>query len=188
AEDEDEEMEEAEEMPEHEAQDKAPMSHRNLLAPGFEQEDTSTAASTPAAPAEDDEAMARRLQDEEFASGRPAKRRRLQSRRQATREASEEASTPADDSDAYAPPANDDGGRDANSMEPEEDDAVLETTPGIKKRKRKSAKARATKDPEGENEDLAGIDDGDEHVYQSRLQSWVRRRRAAREKVRAHKA
>ncbi|KAI7032775.1 hypothetical protein KC352_g47319, partial [Hortaea werneckii] len=35
AEDEDEEMEEAEEMPEHEAQDKAPMSHRNLLAPGF---------------------------------------------------------------------------------------------------------------------------------------------------------
>ncbi|RMY73878.1 hypothetical protein D0863_03601 [Hortaea werneckii] len=188
AEDEDEEMEEAEEMPEHEAQDKAPMSHRNLLAPGFEQEDTSTAASTPAAPAEDDEAMARRLQDEEFASGRPAKRRRLQSRRQATREASEEASTPADDSDAYAPPANDDGGRDANSMEPEEDDAVLETTPGIKKRKGKSAKARATKDPEGKNEDLAGIDDGDEHVYQSRLQSWVRRRRAAREKVRAHKA
>ncbi|KAI7035246.1 hypothetical protein KC352_g47060, partial [Hortaea werneckii] len=140
AEDEDEEMEEAEEMPEHEAQDKAPMSHRNLLAPGFEQEDTSTAASTPAAPAEDDETMARRLQDEEFASGRPAKRRRLQSRRQAAREASEEASTPADDSDA---------------MEPEEDDAVLETTPGIKKRKGRSAKARATKDIEGENEDLA---------------------------------
>ncbi|RMZ09092.1 hypothetical protein D0860_04376 [Hortaea werneckii] len=188
AEDEDEEMEEAEEMPEHEAQDKAPMSHRNLLAPGFEQEDTSTAASTPAAPAEDDETMARRLQDEEFAYGRPAKRRRLQSRRQAAREASEEASAPADDSDAYVPPTNDDGGRDANSMEPEEDDAVLETTPGIKKRKGRSAKARATKDPEGENEDLAGIDDGDEHVYQSRLQSWVRRRRAAREKVRAHKA
>ncbi|KAK3067792.1 DNA repair protein rhp26 [Teratosphaeriaceae sp. CCFEE 6253] len=173
------------------------MSHQHLLAPGFEpEEEGSTAPTTPAVDAEveDDEALARRLQDEEFASERPAKRRRLQSRRQ-TRAASEDASTPADDSDVYVPGITESGiaaiGESGDDGEPADEDVEgdfpLETTPGIKRRKGKAAKRKARVDEEAaaEVDDLAGIDDGDESVYQERLRSWVSRRRAAREKVKA---
>ncbi|KAK0904513.1 DNA repair protein rhp26 [Friedmanniomyces endolithicus] len=137
------------------------MSHRNLLAPGFDQEDASTAATTPAADVEDDAAMARRLQDEEFASERPAKRRRLQSRRQG-RAASAEVSSPPDDSDAYVSGL---------------------TEAGIAAIGKSVKRKLVDDDGEAEAEDVAGIDDGDEQVYQDRLESWVRRRRAARLKV-----
>ncbi|KAK0355812.1 DNA repair protein rhp26 [Friedmanniomyces endolithicus] len=167
------------------------MSHRNLLAPGFDQEDASTAATTPAADVEDDAAMARRLQDEEFASERPAKRRRLQSRRQG-RAASAEVSSPPDDSDAYVSGLTEAGiaaiGQSGDEDEPEDEDVEgdlpLGTTPGLKRRKGKSVKRKLVDDDgEAEAEDVAGIDDGDEQVYQDRLESWVRRRRAARLKV-----
>ncbi|TKA80547.1 hypothetical protein B0A55_02002 [Friedmanniomyces simplex] len=185
---------EAEDEPEagedHEAQAKL-MSHRNLLAPGFDQEDASTAATTPAADVEDDAALARRLQDEEFASERPAKRRRLQTRRQ-VRAASEDASSPPDDSDAFVPGLTEAGiaaiGESADEGEPEDEDVEgdlpLGTTPGNKRRKGKAAKRKVFDDDAAvEAEDLAGIDDGDERFYQDRLESWVRRRRAARLKV-----
>ncbi|KAK5133404.1 hypothetical protein LTR08_007743 [Meristemomyces frigidus] len=166
----------------------AQKSHRNLLAPGFAQEDVS-AATTPAVTTDDDEAFARRLQDEEFASERPAKRRRLQTRR-ATRATSGDASTPADDSDAYVAIINEqdlaaagESGDDGElGDEDAEGDFSLATTPGLKRKKGKSKKQRAVDDAEAEDEDLAGIDDGNEEVYQDRLKSWVRRRRAARQK------
>ncbi|KAF2167207.1 hypothetical protein M409DRAFT_66234 [Zasmidium cellare ATCC 36951] len=175
AEEEDEsgEMEEEDEAEETGGQAQ-PMSHRNLLAPGFDQEDTSAAGST-AGDTEDDAALARRLQDEEFASERPAKRRRLATRRQA-RGVSEEASPAADDSDAYVPGA-DAVHVSADDLD-EEDDAPLSTTPGIKRK----GKQKARRDADAEQEDLAGIDDGNEDVYQSRLQSWIERRRAARQR------
>ncbi|KAH9844917.1 SNF2 family N-terminal domain [Teratosphaeria destructans] len=177
------------EQPEPEVEEQGhPQSHRNLRAPGFEQDHVS-GTTTPAGAADDDEALARKLQEEEYASERPAKRRRLQSRRQA-RAVSEEPSSPADDSDAYVPPVDEPGlaaiGESADDREPDDEDAEgdfpLATTPGIKRRKGKSRKAAAV-DEAAAAEDLAGIDDGDEKFYQDRLQSWVRRRRAARQKV-----
>ena len=164
-----------------------PMSHQNLLAPGFDQDDASATAS-PAADPESDAALARRLQDEEFAWERPAKRRRLQTRRQ-VRAASEEAGTAADDSDVYVPErglaavgqSDDDGEREDEDAE---GDVPLATTPGIKKRKSRKQKAA---EEAAEAEDLAGIDDGNERAYQERLKSWTRRRRAARQKFQEQK-
>ncbi|KAM3421722.1 hypothetical protein BST61_g2103 [Cercospora zeina] len=50
-------------------------------------------------------------------------------------------------------------------------------------RKRKG-KRKAVQQADGEKEDFAGVDDGDEEVYQARLQSWTQRRRAARRRHR----
>ncbi|EMC92968.1 hypothetical protein BAUCODRAFT_42604, partial [Baudoinia panamericana UAMH 10762] len=144
----------------------APRSHRNLLAPGFDQ------------------------QEAKFASERPAKRRRLHTRRPARAE-SESGGSPAADSDAYVPDVDEDdiiaAGETGDDLEPEDEDAEgdfsLATTPGIKQ-KRKNKKEKAIEDAAAETEDLAGIDDGNETVYQERLKSWVRRRRAARVKFR----
>jgi DNA excision repair protein ERCC-6 len=161
-----------------------PVSHRNLLAPGFEQDDSSAAVST-AGDTDGDAELARRLQDEEFASsGRPTKRRRLQMREQ-TRAASEEASTPATgDSDAFVPAAVDEDSAVDAETGLVDDEEVLATTPGIKRKAKGRVKNfRAQEDEESDHEDLAGIDDGNEQVYQARLQSWIRRRRAARRKV-----
>ncbi|KAK4889423.1 DNA repair protein rhp26 [Elasticomyces elasticus] len=181
------------------------MSHRNLLAPGFEPEADSTAATTPQAAGtedeevvvvEDDEALARRLQDEEFASERPAKRRRVQQK--SRRAGEEDVSSPADDGeDAYIPGITEAGlaaiGASEDDGEAEDEDAEgdfpLGTTPGTKKRKGKQAKRKVVIDDDAvEVEDLAGIDDGDERVYKERLESWVRRRKAARQKVKAKTA
>jgi DNA excision repair protein ERCC-6 len=178
-EEDDDEEEEGGRLPEDDSV--GPKSHQYLLAPGFEDEDERPMPN--GSEVEDDEAMARRLQEEEFASERPAKRRRLQSNRQ-QKVTSAEPET-ADDSDMYVPNVDDDGlaaiGRSGDEEEPEDDegDFPLASTPGIK-RKQKGKQKAVEKD--AEQEDLAGIDDGNEGVYQARLQSWVKRRSAARER------
>lgn len=116
-----------------------PRSHRNLLAPGFET----------------DAELAQRLQDEEFASQRPAKRRRLESRKHQLTEITETSETPSGKS----------------QDEDTEADFIPDTTPPPER------SAQKTKTPE----DLTGIDDGNESVYQKRLNGWVTRRRAARD-------
>ena len=177
AEEDDEDVDE--EMPEEaDAQATGPKSHRNLLAPGFEQDDSANAST--AGDTDADAELARKLQDEEDATERPAKRRRLQSRRQA-REKSEPASSAAEESDAYVP--------ETGPVDLTEDDAHTDdvddmptSTPPPRKGKAKGKQKRAAQVAEDDQEDLAGIDDGNEQVYQARLQSWVRRRSAARRK------
>ncbi|KAM0721160.1 hypothetical protein Q7P37_003447 [Cladosporium fusiforme] len=179
AEEEDEEMPDEEEREESVAE---PRSHRNLLAPGFEPEDTSDATANTDTDAE----MARRLQEEEFASERPAKRRRLQSRHQA-RESSEAPSVAADDSDAaYAPEedirlAGQARASDESADEEASGDFALDTAPLPKPKGRKGKKVKAVQDA-ATQEDLAGIDDGNEAVYKKRLSSWVQRRSNARQR------
>lgn len=179
AEEEDEEMPDEAEPEEPVAE---PMSHRNLLAPGFEQEETSDTATTTDADAE----MARRLQEEEFASQRPAKRRRLQTRRPA-RDGSESPSAPADESDGVYVPEDDiraagrAGASDESEDEEAEGDFSLDTAPLPKRKGRKGKKEKAVQDASMQ-EDLAGIDDGNETVYKKRLNSWVHRRRTARQR------
>lgn len=180
-----------EEMPEDEEPEEPvpePRSHRNLLAPGFEPEDTTDAAANTDTDAE----IARRLQEEEFASERPAKRRRLQSRRQA-RESSEAPSPTGDDSDAaYAPEedirsAGHAGASDESMDEEAEGDFPLDTAPLPKPKGRKGKKAKAVQDTTTQ-EDIAGIDDGNESVYKKRLNSWVQRRSHARQRHKEQQA
>ncbi|KAF7188691.1 DNA repair protein rhp26 [Pseudocercospora fuligena] len=175
--------------------DVGPKSHQYLLAPGFDQEDTSAAPST-AGDTEDDAALARRLQDEEDAQECPAKRRRLTSRRH-TRATSEAASTVAEESDAaYVPGLDESGvaavGRSGDAGESEDDDAegdfTLATAPPVKRSRKGKQKQKAIDDAEDGQEDLAGIDDGNEQVYQARLQSWVERRSAARRRAKERRA
>ncbi|KAK5169669.1 DNA repair protein rhp26 [Saxophila tyrrhenica] len=177
--------EDVEAAEQEEAGKPGPVSHRNLLAPGFEQDDSSAAVNT-AGDTDGDAELARKLQDEEFAtSGRPTKRRRLQSTRQA-RAASEDTSTPAaDESDTFEPDPVDAGPASDEDAMPDGEE-VIATTPGIRRKgkgKRSATKRAAAEYEEEDQEDLAGIDDGNEQVYQARLQSWVRRRSAARRKA-----
>lgn len=181
----DDSMPEGADQGEHAAE---PMSHRNLLAPGFEAEDTSDSAAN----AESDAEIARRLQEEEYASERPAKRRRLQTRRQA-RETSEGPSGTADESDGVYVPEEDieAAGRDRASDESHDEDAegdfTLDTAPSLKRKGRKGKKEKAVESA-ATQEDLAGIDDGNETVYKKRLSSWVHRRSTTRARHRDQQA
>lgn len=208
-----------------------PVSHRNLRAPGFDQDESEDEVNTDAdaklaprlqdqekpgkrrrlpscqqareAPKEAKETaagldltdadakIARQLQAEEDASARPAKRRRLRTRRQA-QDASSDVETPADSADAaYTPEIDEDGlaaiGQSADELEEsdadaEEGDFALDTAPApTRKGKSQNKKAKAIAKAAKE-EDLAGIDDGNERVYQNRLESWVERRSAARKR------
>ncbi len=92
---------------------------------------------------------------------RPRKRRRLREEEAAS---SDEFTPAAAASGAETPDSFDDG---------ESDDIDLTARPSKTKRK------AATKDG-GDKEDLSGIDDGNEDVYQRRLNDWVERRSRAR--------
>lgn len=155
-----------------------PMSHRHLMAPGFMDVDTSDTASAT-----------------DFPSGRPTKRRRLQTKREARATSDVEAHTDADSvrddsEDAFMPDMTDQElaavgeSGDEEADEDADGDFSLDT-PG-RKRKPSSRKKRADLVIEQE-EDLAGVDDGDEQVYQARLRSWVKRRSEARRKALAKK-
>ena len=162
-------------------EDVAPVtrSHRNLLKPGFADD-------------EDQKAINEAL--EEFANERPAKRRRVQTRgeaQQGKKRVKAEKDSDAESADEYIPDLDEDGiaavGESADDDEPEDEDVEGDfplDTPGTKKRGRKGKqRAKAGVSATDDQEDLAGIDDGNEGVYQTRLQSWVDRRGAARRKA-----
>lgn len=67
----------------------------------------------------------------------------------------------------------------------EDEEYLTLDTPG-RKRKIGRSRKKVTSDT-GQVEDLTGLDDGNEKLYQSRLQSWVRRRSAARNKATARR-
>jgi len=156
-------------------------SHRNLLKPGFADDTT------------DDDQKAINEALEEFANERPTKRRRIQTRGEAQQIQSKKRVKTEDDSDAesaddYIPDMDEEGiaaiGESADEDEPEDEDVEGDfplDTPGIKKQGRKGKqRAKVGVSAADDQEDLAGIDDGNEGVYQSRLQSWIERRGAAR--------
>lgn len=102
--------------------------------------------------------------DEDFESDRPVKRRRIQAKKKAITE---------DGDSSY-----DEGSVDGeviSDLEDEEDDELPST---IGKQKRSSRKT--TTQVDDEIEDFRGVDDGNESVYQSRVQRWAVRRRRAR--------
>lgn len=143
------------------------LSHRNLLRPGFVD-----------AGSEDPN---REIPEEPV---RPTKKRRLQQGRVAfseTRGTKDAGGDAEGDSDDFLP---DDEGEesqgtaDLNEALSDSDDGQFDmpsTAP-----LRFSKKKRQYHHSQNLKEDLTGIDDGNEHLYQRRLQSWVARRSAAR--------
>lgn len=172
------EQDKDEKMPEEAAQ----RSHRNLMMPGF--------AEAAKSEVEDDE--------EEFAEERPAKRRRLQAKRSAKpleygdEDAEVEPVSAGDESeDDFVPDMDDKDlaaiGESADDDEPEDEDVDGDfplATSGNKRKKTGKTTSKKAAQTTDAAEDLAGIDDGNEKVYQSRLQSWVKRRSAARRQSR----
>ncbi|MCJ1306657.1 hypothetical protein MMC25_000300 [Agyrium rufum] len=170
------------------------LSHRNLLQPGFA--DDSGKGDT-----SDTDA------DEVYDSGRPKKRRKVQPKRVA------KATTAVDgeDTSALATPdsirkaSRDDSDTDASDFKPDmtdrqiaalgDSDAESETsdygehildTPATKS-ERKSKRNGDVK-TNVEQEDFTGLDDGNERIYQQRLEGWVRRRSEARRHARRRRA
>lgn len=158
---------------------KGPMSHRNLRRPGFMDDDLSD-SSSPARP----------LQQAE-------KRRKLQTKK-AARAQSVDVSG-ADSDDAYDP-----GLTDQQLATMDESDEVFaesvdddfEYSGSSRKRKAKKPVAKKKRQHSDEyededsvtvndEEDLEGLDDGNEAVYKNRLDSWIRRRSAARRRAKS---
>ena len=153
------------------------LSHRNLIRPGFvDDEEKETTFEVP----ED--------------SRRPKKRRRLQTEKlpagshtedsQQTADANGNAKTEAtsdDEGDIYVPEPDDHDMTalgDSGSDEESEDATFMDTTPPRRTGGKRKKKALV----ESENYDISGLDDGNERLYQNRLHSWVTRRGAARAK------
>ncbi|KAG9898823.1 hypothetical protein KCV05_g16730, partial [Aureobasidium melanogenum] len=172
------EEEEDEEMVDQELQADAQRSHRDLRMPGFAEDEKSE-------PEDEDE----------FPEERPAKRRRLQSKGKGKSTAGEDEdveleAAPEEEDDEYIPGMDDKQlaavGESNDEEEPEDEDVDGDFslgTSGTSKRKKGAKKVtKKAQQAADAHEDLAGIDDGNEKVYQARLQSWIRRRSAARRK------
>ena len=152
------------------------LSHRHLLQPGFVDETDSDPSFE--------------VLDE---SDRPKKRRRLQKRKPLAQDRVNLGKQPAatsyggadetssDDQDNYVPDLDDRGDvalgeSDGDDSEESGDSFVMDTTPP-----RRTGNMRGkNRNLERHKEDLSGLDDGNEKLYQNRLRSWVERRRAAR--------
>lgn len=151
------------------------LSHRNLLQPGFVDEMGSDASFE--------------VPDD---SDRPKKRRRLQKRKSLAQDRVNLGKQPApslngaadetsDDHDNYVPDLDDRGiaalgEYNDDSSDESEDAFVMDTTPP----RRNGNKRGKKRMEERQKEDLSGLDDGNERLYQKRLSSWVERRKAAR--------
>ena len=153
------------------------LSHRNLVQPGFRED-------------EDSDADLNAGED----TDRPRKRRRLQAQKSTSEKYATSASKARgkidenasvvsyeDEEDDYVPDADQEerpvmGGSEDRSSEEEDDLTFLCTTPP----RRAGNKRNQSNVVEGQKEDLTGLDDGNEKLYQNRLRSWVDRRSAAR--------
>jgi len=161
AEAEDENDEEMEEYVRAESISQGPVSHRNLMKPGFmdEEEDENGASLTAALPIR-----------------RPAKRRRIGSSHEVAAspggQSSVMESSEVEESDDDYNPEMDDRqlaavGESEEELKDMDEDHLLET-PACK-RKQNGKKSKVTKLGEEEKMDLAGVDDGNEKVYESRM-------------------
>ncbi|ORY14273.1 DNA repair and recombination protein RAD26 [Clohesyomyces aquaticus] len=153
---------EVEEMVEEQLHDdvtKGPVSHRNLMKPGFRDADADAESSSEAPSPQT----------------RPAKRRRVMA---AGDVSSGFESATADSEDAFSP------GLDHRQLDSEEvsgDDEYDDED--IIDRKRKAGGKNTNKSAAKQKDDFVDLDDGNENVYQSRVQSWKRDRAAARRKA-----
>lgn len=144
--------------------DRSAVSHRNLVRPGFDFDHEST--------------------DTSIAQTRPSKRRKLEGDARRKKAAIKQ-----EDSDSIAADEgieiSEDNDESADYVASEDQESLLgdeeEFFPDGKPERPLAHKKG--KKPGDEMEDFSGLDDGDERLYQSRLQSWVSRRSAARKRA-----
>ena len=158
---------EEEQVTEIQLQEEGPRSHRILHQPGFVEDDDT--ASIPLS-ADD--------------SPRPIKRRRLQdgSSRSTSPQAQKDSDGYVSEGSAYNPQKKESGSASDSAPIDElvsDSDEYLQTRPPPGRKRHQEAKIGSGK------ESLNGLDDGNEKVYQARLESWTHRRRAARQRARA---
>jgi len=155
---------------------KGPVSHQNLMKPGFDAPESTSESELS-------------LKD-----SRPKKRQRTEQGLGASgsEDLSSDLPTPGDESDdAYTPDVNDRqlaslGDSEADSVEYFSDEDYKDETVGRKRKasvKKTKQKAHAGRYAEVE-EDLAGVDDGREKVYRDRIRAWIEKRSAARRRAR----
>ncbi|KAL8762611.1 MAG: hypothetical protein Q9184_001412 [Pyrenodesmia sp. 2 TL-2023] len=162
------------------------LSHRNLLQPGFEDYEPNNVTS-----------------DVPETHDRPSKRRRVVRPVEAApssaigdgspaRIKNEHTSSDLNDIDEYVPET-DDGDLAAlvesdqlSVAHSDSADSQLATTPPRRKRVRQALQKQGSLHPR--QEDLSGLDDGNEKLYQQRLKSWVSRRSTARKIAMGKKA
>ena len=174
------ELEESEAEPNFEGSpDKELLSHRNLVQPGFQDDNDSDAS---------------------FGASKEAKRPQKRRRIQVKRALAEKNETLAQDAtskggkaysdvsskeeDAYVP----DGDHEATksddteiqSSEDGEDLDFANTSPAPRRAKKRKGRESTI---DSQREDLTGLDDGNEKLYQARLNRWIKRRSAARRKI-----
>ncbi|RDW67192.1 DNA-dependent ATPase RAD26 [Aspergillus mulundensis] len=140
------------------------VSHRNLLRPDFGFDETSESSVA-----------------EEPSAERPVKKRKLEKRRQPKK-----VSIKAEDSDLDMEAPSDghvseDQDDSASYVEYKEEESSSEDDNDFLTAE-KPVHAKKTKSSD-DVEDLSGLDDGNEKLYQSRLQTWVTRRSAARKRA-----
>jgi DNA excision repair protein ERCC-6 len=155
-----------------------PISHRNLMKPGFQDAESSSEAVSP---------------PREIARPRPAKRRKVTVAGEAvtSREGSSATDSLADDSeDAFAPDMNDRelaalGDSEGVSEELSDDDEFEGESIGRKRKAHatKSKKAKVPKLAREETEDLTGLDDGNARLFRKRIEKWEVNRAAARKRA-----
>ena len=175
-----------EEFFEVDVEDEEKLSHRNLVVPGFVDDNDSVISSIgPATP--EGPVKRRRLEfkAEKFASAHAAEHA------SPTAVFEGDASIPSEDeeSDAFVPELNDReiaalGDSEHESEEGIEDENLFPTTQPKPSKSRGKRKA-ITRDAASQSEDLTGLDDGNEDLYQRRLKDWASRRSIARRRAKA---
>ncbi|KAL8861516.1 MAG: hypothetical protein Q9178_002040 [Gyalolechia marmorata] len=174
---------EDEELPEAEDQQETAdaLSHRNLIQPGFNDYGPSEVASD--APEIAERSFKRRRYGDSVHHDDPYKSNGTTRRRS---DEEKEDSDLNDDHDAFVPDQTD---RDSVGLGESLEESDTESTSGLATtpsgRKARSTGKRKRTERSGQPDDLSGLDDGNEKLYQRRLESWVRRRSAARGRVMA---
>ena len=162
------------------------MSHRNLLQPGFrDDEEGESALEVPEGSERPKKRQRLHAEDSpsvRHANGSPQiSAAELNTKTESLSEDQDE-----DEGDTYIPDLDDRemvalGDADHESDEMSEEAMSIDTTPP----RRAAGKRKKRLFIDSEKEDLTGLDDGNERLYQIRLRSWVSRRGAARAKATA---
>ena len=155
---------------EGDALEREALSHQHLVQPGFQ--DVSDTESSEAFPPSD----------------RPVKRRRLvlkeaetqneENHKGTTKESDASSYHDTDDQSGMDRPSEVEGDNEETSSDTLED--AMPSTSGEIRGSRKRLKSRNDR---GVEEDLIGLDDGNERLYTARVQKWAERRSAARKRV-----
>ena len=166
-----------------------PLSHRNLLQPGFfddaGSETTSEAPVTPERPSK-----WRRLGKASTMRDKSDDCEEITVKIKGQNGVPSEAEDDDDDDDAFVLEMDYRdlaalGDSEEEEKEDQDEEYLALDTPG---RKRKVGRSRRNITSNADQpEDLTGLDDGNEKIYQFRLQSWVRRRSTARNKAKARR-